>query len=82
MLVPPLDGTVKVPSVIGADFGSSGYGGIDLGQPHEDLKPLEAHVRGSTVNRAKFLAELRPIGTAVGTALSGAVGAALRVALR
>ncbi len=78
MLVPPLDGTIRVPSVIGADLGSSGYDGIDLGRPHEDLKALEAHVRGSTVTKAQFLAELRPIRTVGGTALSGVVGAAWR----
>lgn len=82
MLIPPLDGTIRVPSVIGVDLGSSGHGGIEPGRLPEDLKAFEAHVRGSTVNRAKFLAELRLIGTVGGTALSGAVGAALRLAPR
>ncbi len=81
MLIPPLDGTIRVPSVIGVNLGSSGHGGIDLGQLNEDLKALEAHVRGSNVTKAQFLAELRPIRTVGGTAPSGVVGAALGVGL-
>ena len=82
MLIPPLDETIRVPSVIGVNLGSSGHGGIDLGQLHEDLKALEAHVRESNVTKAKFLAELRPTRTAGGTAPESAVGAASRLALR
>ena len=82
MLISPLDGTIRVPSVIGANLGSSGHGGIDLVRLHEDLKALEAHVREPNVTKAKFLAELRPIRTVGGTALSGVVGAASRLALR
>ncbi len=86
MLVPLLGGTVHVPSVIGADLGGSGsgsgYSGIDLGRPHEDLKAPEAHVGGSNFTKAQFLAELRPIRTVGGTALSGVVGAALGVGPR
>ena len=82
MLFPPLDGTVHVPSVIGVNRGSSGYGGIDLGQPHGDLKALEAQVRESNVTKAKFLAELRPVRTVGGAGLSGVVGAGLRLAPR
>ena len=82
MLIPSLDETIRAPSVIGVNLGSSGHGGIDLGQLHEDLKALEAHVREPNVTKAKFLAELRPIRTAGGAALSGVVGAASRLALR
>ncbi len=82
MLVPLLDGTVHVPSVNGGNLGSSGYGGSGPGLLHEDLKALKAHVGGSNVTKAKFLAELRPIGTVGGTALSGVVGAASRLAPR
>ena len=82
MLIPPLDGTIRVPSANGADLGGSGYGGIDLGQLHEDLKALEAQVRELNVNRAKFLAESRPSRTVGGAGLSGVVGAALRVRRR
>ena len=82
MLIPPLDGTVHVPSVIGVDRGGSGHGGIDVAPPHEDLKALEAQVRESNVTEAQFLAEPRPIRTVGGIGLSGVVGAALRVAPR
>ena len=82
MLIPPLDGTVHVPSAIGVDRGGSGHGGIDVAPPHGGLKALEAQVRESNVTKAKFLAELRPIRTVGGAALSGVVGAALRVAPR
>ncbi len=82
MLISSLDGTIGARSVNGGNLGSSGYGGIDPGRPHEDLKALEAHVRASTGTKAKFLAELRPIRTVGGIALSGVVGAALRLAPR
>lgn len=82
MLISPLDGTIGARSVHGGNLGGSSYGGIDPGRPHEDLEALEAHVRESTGTKAKFLAELRPIRTVGGTALSGVVGAALRLAPR
>ena len=82
MLISPLDETIRVPSAIRVNLGNSGHGGIDLGQLPEDPKALEAHVRESNVTKAKFLAELRPTRTAGGTALSGVVGAASRLALR
>lgn len=85
MLIPPLDGAIRVTSVFGANRGSYRHGGLDLVQLHEDLKALEAHVRESYVTKAKILAELRPIWTvvcgAVGIALFGVVGAALRQVL-
>ena len=82
MLIPPLGGTIRVPSVNGVNPGSSGHGGIDLGQPHEDLKALEVQVRASTGTKVSFHAELRPIRTVGGTAPSGVVGAALWLAPR
>lgn len=82
MLISPLDGTIGAGSVNGGNLGSSGHGGIDPGRPHEDLKALEAHVRASNVTKAQFLAELRPIGTVGGVALSGGVGTAMRLAPR
>ncbi len=86
MLVPPLDGVVRVTGVFGADRGRYRHGGLGPAQRHEDLEALEAHVRESYVTKAKILAELRPIRAvvcgAVGSALIGVVGAALRQAPR
>ena len=86
MLIPPLDGVIRVTSVFGADRGRYRHGGPDLAQLPEDLEALEAHVRESCVTKAKILAELRPIRTvvcgAVGSARFGVAGAALRQAPR
>lgn len=86
MLIPPLDRTIRVPSANSVNPGSSGHVGIVPGQPHEDLKAPEAHVGAWNITRARILAEPRPSLTmgcgAVGTALSGVVGAALRLAPR
>ena len=82
MLISPLGGTIRVTSVFGADRGRYRHGGLDPAQRHEDLEALEANVRESCGTKAKILAELRPIRTvvcgAVGSALFGVAGAALR----
>ena len=52
MLIPAARWDVSTfPNANGVNPGSSGYGGIDLGQPHEDLRALEADIRGSTVTK-------------------------------
>lgn len=82
MLIPPLGEVFRITRVFGADRGRYRHGGLDPAQLHEDLEALEAHVRESCVTKAKILAELRPIRTvgcgAVGSALFGVAGAALR----
>ena len=86
MLIPPLDGTIRVASVFGVDWGRYRRDGLDLAQLHERLKALEAHVRASCVTEATFLAKLRPIRTvlcgAVEPALSGVVGSVSGLVLR
>ena len=86
MLVPPLDGTIRVPRDSGVNLGRYGQGATDLAQPHEKLKALEAHVRASCVTETTCLAKLRPIRKvlcgAVGTARAGVVGAMSGLVLR
>ncbi len=52
MLIPPLDGTIRVPSVFGVSRGSYGQGGSDLAQLYEDLEALEARVRETNATRS------------------------------
>ena len=86
MLIQPLDGTIRVPRALGGNLGRNGQGATDLAQPHEKLKALEAHVRALYVTRATFLAELRPIRSAlcgaVGTPRAGVGGAVSGLVLR
>ena len=51
MLISPLDGSIRVASVFGFDWGRYRHDGLDLAQLHERLKALEAHVRASCVTR-------------------------------
>ena len=86
MLIPPLDGTIRVPRASGVNVGRYGQGATDLAQPHEKLKALEAHVRASCVTEATFPAKLRSIRTvlcgAVEPALSGVMGSVSGLVLR
>ena len=51
MLVSPLYGTNRVPSVFGVSRGSYGQGGSDLAHLYEDLEALEARVRETNATR-------------------------------
>ena len=51
MLIPPLDGTNRFPSVIGVSRGSYGRGGSDLAQLRGYLVAFEARVRETNATR-------------------------------
>ena len=51
MLIPPLDGTIRLSSALGVNLGGYGRGGSDLAQLYEDLEALEARVRETNATR-------------------------------